>query len=419
MLGRHGIYIRERNEAIVFIVFKGNDLHSGFHPSYTAEARDAWIKSIDAMWESTVERVGLVSYASRSMSSRMAEMSISPPLHFGNHGEPIAHHSAQLNFSQHSRGILGNADDHFTHLGREAIWSFANLLKQSGLSWEGDVEDLYRRVKYADENKDQHGITAPRCDIDKNPELVRKMRGYWQWYETYLVLPYYIRWTKASYHAEQGHLQGTHQHEAFSAMEMSSITSPLHEAMKQETAAHVVPIPKIDKILHRSREDGEIVWTVSVLNDGISVQKKIPDDDFQMFKSRSTLLAWLELNYLSRNLPSSLKDMLRVVIDVAGLDMLMDVNTSAGTHLFRIMFLSWTQPLGQTEASVAAIERGPSDSDYTINPPKSPPILNAAANQPPTSTSPDTMETCSARNGKQKATAGLNPGEVSTLLNFL
>ena len=411
MLGRHVIYIRELNECIIFIVFKGNDLHSGFHPSYTAQARRDWLEVIDDMWETSVERIGLVAYPNRSMSSRTAGMSISPPLHFGNHGEPIAHHTAQLNFSQHARGILGNAEDHFTRLGREAVWSFANLLSQSGLSWEGGIEDLYRRVKYTDENKEQHQITAPTYDIHKNQELVRKMRGYWQWYETYLVLPYYIRWTKASYYAEQGRLQDTHRHEVFSAMEMSSVTSPLPKAAESEAAANTIPIPNIQQIISRSREGGETVWTILFIDNGISGEKKITDKEFKKIKSQSALLAQLELNFMNRNVPSSLKDIL-------GPNIPMDVDPPAGAHIYTrsASVLNSTADQYQTAASPAMMG-GPSDSS------ESPLISYASLHQPSTPASSHAMErrsgrSTSAQNGKQKESMISHLGELSKPLNF-
>jgi hypothetical protein len=106
MLGRHGLYMREQNIQLVYLVFKGVDLHSGFHPSYTSHNKEAWLKDLNSAWESTVDRVALVSYPTEAICNRLAPMSISPPLHFSNLGQPISHKAHQQNFSQNSRGIL-------------------------------------------------------------------------------------------------------------------------------------------------------------------------------------------------------------------------------------------------------------------------------------------------------------------------
>lgn len=42
MLGQPGLYIRELDICILFLVFKGNDLHSGFSPTVDPLKEHAW-----------------------------------------------------------------------------------------------------------------------------------------------------------------------------------------------------------------------------------------------------------------------------------------------------------------------------------------------------------------------------------------
>jgi len=52
---------------IIFLVFKGNDLHSGFAPTEDPEAHRRWVQTVlTPLWNMTGEknRVGYVSYLS-------------------------------------------------------------------------------------------------------------------------------------------------------------------------------------------------------------------------------------------------------------------------------------------------------------------------------------------------------------------
>ena len=42
-LARSGLYLREKDVWIIFLVFKGNDLHSGFAPKEDPDAHQHWV----------------------------------------------------------------------------------------------------------------------------------------------------------------------------------------------------------------------------------------------------------------------------------------------------------------------------------------------------------------------------------------
>ena len=264
MLGRHGLYMREQDVQIVYLVFKGVDLHSGFHPSYSSRNKEAWLKDLNSVWESTVDRVALVSYPTEAICNRLAPMSISPPLHFGNLGQPISHKARQQNFSQNSRGILGDHESTQNRLGREAVWTFANQLYYSGLEWDGGIADLYARVTYKGTADNVHPLLPPRFDVPSSPAEVHRMRQHWVWYVSVVDL-YHVWMTKDAYKTQQAklHLHDKHVN-AFTPMENTSILPrALPEKLVEcETALTPSDILSIAKIKRRYLRAGEVTWSV-------------------------------------------------------------------------------------------------------------------------------------------------------------
>lgn len=284
MLGRHGIYIREMNLCILFIVFKGSDLHSGTHPSYTSEARETWLKmqeQISPMWEVATNRVGYVSYATGSLCSRLAEMSVAPSITFLNRGEAVGHRAQQLNYSYHARGILGRNHDHYNRLGRELIWGMLNYASHMGLHYQGGATDLFKNFSYINSNGDEKSLDSPPFDFE-NPEDVNHVnlfRGYWSYYVTILSV-YRIRVTKAAYKMHQKKIGCSEHQGIISAMEVSSMVtdSALLPAAEPMSLDHQV----ITGVLDRQWSNGQVVWTVSTIEGkdiklSDDVVKTIPD----------------------------------------------------------------------------------------------------------------------------------------------
>ena len=112
LVARPGIYIRETNTIILFMVFKGNDLHSGRAP-YAAKAMfDTWVKELEATLAtqglSIISRQMYVVYPSRAANQRDGSLMVTPRNIFGNGGpKPSLKDTAVLNYAQHGRHILG------------------------------------------------------------------------------------------------------------------------------------------------------------------------------------------------------------------------------------------------------------------------------------------------------------------------
>jgi hypothetical protein len=224
MLGRHGLYIRELDVWISFLLFKGTDIHSGSHPTYAPESMEAWTKEQEAlnkMWESSVNRVALVSYPTASICNRVASMSTSPSLHFLNDSAPAAHKAQQLNFAQHSRGILGDDEAFHNRMARDGVYAFLNHLTHSGVHLEGGISGLMSKLWYPAADGSKVVLAPPPMDLDSNSAYISRMRGHWSWHVG-LSSTYRIRMTKFAYATEQERqAQQNKSLGAFSALENS------------------------------------------------------------------------------------------------------------------------------------------------------------------------------------------------------
>lgn len=309
MLARQGIYFREQDLWIVFFVFKGNDPHSGFHPSFTPEMKQLYDES-QKVWESSVDRIAYVSYATEAICSRTASLSVTPPLHFGNMGQPVAHQSKQLNFSQHSRGILGDQHSTKNRLGREYIWTFLNALRQSGMSID---MDLYKLVTYTDSDGSKHSLIPPDYNMDSDAEHIKRWRGYWAWYCMELVEPYYIRFTKYVYQREQEKTTVLSRNLAFPAMERSLVTQPLQSSLPAFEPAATETI-KIINIISRTLDQGKITWRVTVDINNIEVEKSFDDASFKKILKSNPTVAEIHRTFLLMYPPKALNDALQAVV---------------------------------------------------------------------------------------------------------
>lgn len=259
MLGRQGLYVREIDAWIVFAFFKGTDLHSGSHPSYTQDTMDHWIKqqeALNTMWENSVNRVVLVSYPTASICNRVAPMSITPPLHFLNLGEPNTHKTHQQNFSEHSRGILGNTADLRNRLGREAVYGLANFMKHAGLHIDGGIAKLLPQMYFLGEENTKHHLLPSPIDVDNNADHVAHMRQLWAWHVT-ISSQYRIRMTKFAYSSVQiKHVRRAQETGAFSIMENSTgVPSRIRTSLNDDDLDLV-----ITEVVNRLRREEKVSW---------------------------------------------------------------------------------------------------------------------------------------------------------------
>jgi hypothetical protein len=138
---------------IIFLVFKGNDLHSGFSPRETKQAHQEWVESqLLPAWDvaGPENRMGFVIYPSRPAIEQSAAMNMTPAQMFGNFGAAQPHKLGQLNFATHGQVILGGKDVWAHRLGQELVASFWNQLQYCDLDLNIDPNILLQLISYTD-----------------------------------------------------------------------------------------------------------------------------------------------------------------------------------------------------------------------------------------------------------------------------
>ncbi|KAK7021470.1 hypothetical protein R3P38DRAFT_2527025, partial [Favolaschia claudopus] len=193
-LGRCGLYVREADAWIVFLVFRGNDLHSGFAPTTPPVAVEDVNKLVNAAGPN---RVVYVSYPSRVATTRAGSMSMSPPTNFWNSGSMSAAKTEQRHFTDtSSTQIFGGLETKANRLAREAAYSFANALTHSGIQLDITLTDLMQRMTYRCDNGQTKTIGPPPFDITHQAVEMNRWWRFYEWHRN-LCNKYLIRITKS------------------------------------------------------------------------------------------------------------------------------------------------------------------------------------------------------------------------------
>ncbi|KAF8207891.1 hypothetical protein K438DRAFT_1814542 [Mycena galopus ATCC 62051] len=247
-----GPFMLGRCVLIIYLVFRGNDLHSGFAPSYPAGPNQGWIdkEAVLAAYNMCAlpQRVFLVPYVTEVGASRSAELSVTPPTTFGNLGAPVLHKIHSRSFAKHGKPILGSDFDRFTRLSREVVFGAPNALAYCGLFLDISNADLFSKIKYIDENKEVCSVGPPPFDLDIEDDA--------KW----LSAKYLIRITKEMYYTVQAciKLERDLNEEVFSIVERRPIQS-LSAPQSTEPARHV-----ISEIVGRELVGGMTIWKIRI-----------------------------------------------------------------------------------------------------------------------------------------------------------
>lgn len=135
LLARPGFYVRETEPGtfIIFLVFKGTDLHSGTAPTANDDELNQFFSLLAAELASEdiprVNRVVYVAYTSSSAFQREGRYSVYPDVGAADDdNNDLAFKSTQLNYAQHGQHILGTRSEAVAKLFAEAYSSYANRL---------------------------------------------------------------------------------------------------------------------------------------------------------------------------------------------------------------------------------------------------------------------------------------------------
>lgn len=169
------------------MVFKGNDLHSGFAPKEDPAAHQHWIDTtLNDAWDMAgpQNRVGYVNYPGRVPCQRLGSMNISPSTLFGNYGSSQVHKEKQKNFAQHGLMTLGGQDAYANRHAREIVFDFWNSLQYCDLDLGLDLATLFHSLSYKD---NKTGTSMPLQPLPFHPirdeGFIRHMLSLYAWHE--------------------------------------------------------------------------------------------------------------------------------------------------------------------------------------------------------------------------------------------
>lgn len=264
-LARCGLYIREKNVWIVFLVFKGSDLHSGFSPTEDVADHQRWVdENLSAAWNlaGPQNRVGYVNYISTVPSERTGSMNISPPTMFGNFGSSQIHKVKQKNFAMHGHAVLGDQDTYANRMGREILYNFWNSLQLCDLDLNLDIGELLEKISYQDHQSKSAVQLKP---ISFNPQCKAEV------ITRYLQLYEWHRREATSFHVRIPRLNTAPNQSTITASDKASVIAvgriqPSNLAESGPTIPQNSPLPmeslKIQKILGQKIDSGRVFYLV-------------------------------------------------------------------------------------------------------------------------------------------------------------
>ncbi|KAF9528572.1 hypothetical protein CPB83DRAFT_894357 [Crepidotus variabilis] len=198
-LARGGLYSRVLNAWIVFLVFKGTDLHSGFEPVEDREDHEKWVNgALDSAWHlaGPQNRLGFVNYPSRLAADRTGSLNATPATGFGNYGSSGQHKAVQQDFATHGGATLGSVDEYANRMAREAVFNFYNTLSLCNLDLNTDLNDLMASISIRDpQSGDKINMRPLPFNPQTDDKVIRDKISFYLWHREECRL-FYRRVTK-------------------------------------------------------------------------------------------------------------------------------------------------------------------------------------------------------------------------------
>ncbi|KAJ7734871.1 hypothetical protein B0H16DRAFT_1577418 [Mycena metata] len=261
-LARCGLYIREVDAWIVFLVFRGNDLHSGFSPTMPPIPRS---EVNDLLRAPGVIRVVYVNYPSRVATTRSGSMSMTPATNFGNYGSTSAAKAEQRHYSDAtSTPIFSSVRVQANWLAREAAQNFQNALAWSGLKLNVGMTKLLSSMSYNDPQLGETHVEAPVFDLELHKDQMSRWWRFYEWHR-YLCKKYLILITKDEFRTAQAQL-ASYTMDApavpYTQLDRAAISAPSPD----ESLANSGQAPEhiVDAVLDRRIVEGVTRWTLKL-----------------------------------------------------------------------------------------------------------------------------------------------------------
>lgn len=269
-MARGGIYVREANAWIVFLVFKGTDIHSGFAPSEDPLSHQEWVEShLSAAWDHAgpENRQGYVIYPSTVATKRNAGMNMTPTKLFGNFGAAQPHRTTQRTFSDDGFVSLGGLNSWANRMGREAVLEFYNNLCLSNLDLNIDLDALIQSITYKSINEDNIALLPLPYHPIKDSALIKQYISYYA-YLQYECTEMHVQVNRSNYKGWQKEIREQRkivaQHNAFHPTErptliMPMCPTPLHPAADANTNTNA-DVSIVEVLRRQKKGDKVLPW---------------------------------------------------------------------------------------------------------------------------------------------------------------
>ncbi|KAJ7716201.1 hypothetical protein B0H16DRAFT_1614389 [Mycena metata] len=249
-LARCGLYVREMDAWIVFLVFRGNDPHPGFSPTMPPILQS---EVNDLLRAPGVIRVVYVNYPSRVATTRSGSMSMTPTTNFGNYGSTSAVKAEQRHYSDAtSTPIFSSVRVQANWLAREAVQNFQNALAWSGLKLNVGMTKLLTSMSYNDPELGETHVEAPVFDLELHKDQMSRWWHFYEWHKD-LCKKYLILITKDEFRMVQKQLA------SYMADAPAIPYTQLDRAAVSQAPEHIV-----DAVLDRRIVEGVTRWTLKL-----------------------------------------------------------------------------------------------------------------------------------------------------------
>lgn len=183
-LARYGLYIRPADTWVLFLAFRGNDVHGETSPVANKTTMSAWLEDLSPFYDKagSVNRAVYVHYSGAVPCTRIAPTLVTPSVMFGNTSSAVDYKSQYQTLSGHGLGVFGSKASLANHLGREAIFAFHNTLQLSGIHLNMDLGDLMAHMTFEDDQDETKALLPPLFDPVKDYNVITLHRTWYWWF---------------------------------------------------------------------------------------------------------------------------------------------------------------------------------------------------------------------------------------------
>ncbi|KAJ7222120.1 hypothetical protein GGX14DRAFT_662664 [Mycena pura] len=262
---RGGLYVRSQDVYILFTAFRGQDIHSGYPPTYVKAIQDAWVSmdTADMLIKrfGAQVRCGYVLYHSKAATTHSTQILYSPSLHFLHSPAPNDRDAYRKYFCLHGDTILGDLRARANRLGLEGIYCLKNYFNLCRLKLGLDINTLLENTTYVDEEGNTRSLEPSLLDIENDEayENICLYRRFYFWWRN-VIADYSLGLTKLEFKEQQKKIRLILEGQ----IQTPKIPPTQHDLLlrPRQLAPDTGVIPDIEKIIARELRGAEAFWTL-------------------------------------------------------------------------------------------------------------------------------------------------------------